>query len=85
MNGQDKEQQCLCQSTTHPLRLDNHTHDCRAKDSSAQLANAWRPFQVQQVFDVTMTVPLTLAADKLTDARAQAARITTGSNDNLSI
>ena len=64
---------------------DIHILVCRAKDSSAQIANAWRLVQVQQVYNVTMTVPLTLAADNLTDARVQAARITTGNNATLSL
>ena len=49
----------------------------RAKDSSAQLATAWRLVQVQQVYSVTLSVPLTLAAANLTDAQAQAQQITT--------
>ena len=49
----------------------------RAKDSSAQLATAWRLVQVQQVYSVTITLPLTLAAANLTDAQAQAQQITT--------
>ena len=45
---------------------------CRAKDSYAQLASAWRLVQVQQQYDVTFTLPLVLAAYSTTDAEAQA-------------
>ena len=53
---------------------------CRAKDRAAQMASAWRLVQVQQVYSVAMTIPLTLAADNLADAQAQADLITTSSN-----
>ena len=52
---------------------------CRAKDSSGQLATAWRLVQVQQVYSVTITLPLTLAAANMTAAQAQADQITTAS------
>ena len=52
---------------------------CRAKDSAIQLASAWRLVQVQQVYSVTMTIPLTLAADNLADAQTQADQVITGS------
>lgn len=53
---------------------------CRAKDRAAQMASAWRLVQVQQVYSVAMTIPLTLAADNLADAQAQADLITTSNN-----
>ena len=53
---------------------------CRAKDRAAQMASAWRLVQVQQVYSVAMTLPLTLAVDNLAEARTQADLITTGSN-----
>lgn len=52
---------------------------CRAKDSHLQLASAWRLLQVQQVYSASITMPLTLAADNLTAAQAQAVQLTTGS------
>ncbi len=53
---------------------------CRAKDSYAQLASAWRLVQVQQQYAVTLTLPLTLSAANLTDAQAQADVLTATSN-----
>ena len=58
---------------------------CRAKDSAAQMASAWRLVQVQQVYSVTMTVPLMLAADNLSDAQAQADLIDDTASSGLSI
>ena len=37
--------------------------------------------QVQQVYSVIITLPLTLAAANLTDAEAQAQQITVGSSE----
>lgn len=53
---------------------------CRAKDSYAQLASAWRLVQVQQQYAVTLTLPLTLSAANLTDAQTQADVLTATSN-----
>ena len=53
---------------------------CRAKDSYAQLASAWRLVQVQQQYAVNLTLPLTLSAANLTDAQAQADVLTATSN-----
>ena len=53
---------------------------CRAKDSYAQLASAWRLVQVQQQYAVTLTLPLTLSAANLADAQAQADVLTATSN-----
>ena len=53
---------------------------CRAKDSYAQLASAWRLVQVQQQYAVTLILPLTLSAANLTDAQAQADVLTATSN-----
>jgi len=53
---------------------------CRAKDSYAQLASAWRLVQVQQQYAVALTLPLTLPAANLAAAQAQADTLTTGSN-----
>ncbi len=55
-------------------------HVCRAKDSYAQLASAWRLVQVQQQYAVTLNLPLTLPAASLTAAQAQADALTTASN-----
>lgn len=57
---------------------------CRAKDSAAQMASAWRLVQVQQVYSVTMTIPLMLAADNLTDAQAQGDLIDDTASSGLS-
>jgi len=53
---------------------------CRAKDSYASLASAWRLVQVQQQYAVTLSLPLTLPAADLAAAQAQASTLTTGSN-----
>ena len=53
---------------------------CRAKDSYAQLASAWRLVQVQQQYAVAFTLPLTLPAASLSDAQTQADTLTIGSN-----
>ncbi len=53
---------------------------CRAKDSYAQLASAWRLVQVQQQYAVTFTLPLTLSAANVTAAQAQTDILTTSSN-----
>ena len=53
---------------------------CRAKDSRAQLATAWRLVQVQQIYSVIITLPLTLAAANMTAAQAQADRVTTSNS-----
>ena len=56
------------------------TQLCRAKDSSAQLASAWRLVQVQQLYAVTLTLPLSLSASDSADAQTQADALMTGSN-----
>ena len=53
---------------------------CRAKDTYAQLASAWRLVQVQQQYAVAFTLHLTLPAANLADAQAQADSLTTSSN-----
>lgn len=69
--------------TTHSLLrgvLQARVHMCRAKDSSAQLASAWRLVQVQQQYAVTLTLPLSLPASDSADAQTQADALMTGSN-----
>ena len=51
---------------------------CRAKDSFAQLASAWRLVQVQQRYSISLDLPLALAAANLTAAQNQAEALTTG-------
>lgn len=51
---------------------------CRAKDSEAQLATAWRLVQVQQVYSVTLSVPILVASQNLTTAIAQSDLFTSG-------
>ena len=53
---------------------------CRAKDSSAQLASAWRLVQVQQHYSVILTLPLSMPASDSADAQTQADALMTGSN-----
>ena len=70
-----------CQAATcDSARLPQCYEHCRAKDSDSQLASAWRLVQVQQVYSVSLTVPLVLAANNLMAAQLQADQLTTGSN-----
>ena len=69
----------------HATKVDKHQHGtaytfCRAKDSYAQSASAWRLVQVQQQYSVTLTVPLSLTANSLAEAEPQADALVSGSN-----
>ena len=54
--------------------------NCRAKDSRARVASAWRLVQVQQQYAISLTVPLSLLVTSSEDADAKAAALTAGTN-----
>ena len=70
---------CTMQSSLH-IVLQARVHMCRAKDSSAQSASAWRLVQVQQQYAVTLTLPLSLPASDSADAQTKADALMSGGN-----